>query len=315
MISSIFFSPKACIVLLMLFAVGCTAPRSIINSGKVTAPGQFKVGFNYGGNIASEPISQLDDVARAAIDAVVNKDTVFYDEQIDVFAEAITAYALDPVGPAFDLYIRYGIAPRVDAGYKYASGAHVLDAMYQFMGSTGTPENPGPEGLYGSLGLQFSTQSLNLGNRFFLDKISSVLSFEASRRDLVVPLIFSKSFGKEEEIGNISWGVAYNHTFVNYGFEPGNLFRRVGGERVKVEGFTAKNNFSSFGAFINAKVGFKFIYVVPALTVYYQNYGTYKLIGDREFSYSGMTIIPSIGLQARFGGRNNTSNTNERIRR
>lgn len=305
MINSIQFFHK-CWIGIFIFALGmgCTAPRAITNSGKVTPTGQFRAGFNYGGNVATEPLSQLDDVARSAIDAVMNRDTVFYDEQIDVFARAITAYALDPVGPAFDLYLRYGIAQRVDAGYKYASGAHVLDAMYQFMGATGTWQNPGPAGLYGSVGLQFSTQNLDLGSRFFLDKISSLFNYDASRKDLIVPLIFSKSFGPEEEIGSISWGVVYNHTFIKYGFDPGNIFERVGAERVKVDGFTAKNNFSSFGAFINAKIGYRFIYVLPAITVYYQDYGTYKLLGDREFSYSGMTFIPSIGLQAQFGGRN-----------
>ncbi|MBW3544893.1 MAG: hypothetical protein KY428_04700, partial [Bacteroidetes bacterium] len=169
---------------------------------------------------------------------------------------------------------------------------------------TGTWQNPGPAGLYGSVGLQFSTQNLDLGSRFFLDKISSLFNYDASRKDLIVPLIFSKSFGPEEEIGSISWGVVYNHTFIKYGFDPGNIFERVGAERVKINGFTAKNNFSSFGAFINAKIGYRFIYVLPAITVYYQDYGTYKLLGDREFSYSGMTFIPSIGLQAQFGGRN-----------
>ncbi|AHM59571.1 hypothetical protein D770_06540 [Flammeovirgaceae bacterium 311] len=294
-----------CIPALCLLLASCTAPRSIINSGKVTTPGQFKVGFNYGGNIATEPLSQLDDIARATVDAVVNRDSVFFDEQIDVFAQALTAYAVDPVGPAFDVYVRYGIAPRFDAGYKYASGAHVIDGMYQFMGSTGTPENPGAEGLYGSIGLQYSGQSLNIGDQFYLRRINNLLKFSATRRDLVVPLIFSKSFGPEEQIGSIAFGVVYNHTFINYGFEPGRVFRRVGGNRVeRIESLSESNNFSSFGAFINARIGLKFIYILPALTLYYQDYGTYRLLEGREYSLSGVTIIPSIGLQARFGGRN-----------
>ncbi|WP_224996527.1 hypothetical protein [Cesiribacter sp. SM1] len=297
---------QGCLLAALLTAMAsCTAPRSIINSGKVTAPGQFKVGFNYGGNIATEPLSELDDIARTTVDAVTNRDSVFFDEQIDVFARALTAYAIDPVGPAFDVYVRYGIAPRFDAGYKYASGAHVIDGMYQFMGSTGTPQDPGPRGLYGSVGLQYSGQNLNIGDQFYLDRINNLLRFNARRRDLVVPLIFSTSFGPEEEIGSIAFGVVYNHTFINYGFEPGEVFRRVGGNRVeRIESLSESNNFSSFGAFINGRFGYKFIYVLPALTLYYQNYGTYKLLEGREYSFKGVTIIPSIGLQARFGGRN-----------
>lgn len=299
----VFTSLQFFIPLLLVMMASCTAPRSVINSGKVTAPGQFKVGFNYGGNIASEPLSHLDDIGKATVDAILNRDTVFYSDQIDIFARSLTAYAIDPVGPSFDLYVRYGIAPRFDAGYKYASGAHVIDAMYQFMGSTGTPANPGPAGLYGSVGLQYSGQSLDIGNQFYLDRINTLLKFNASRKDLVVPLIFSKSFGPEEEIGSVAWGVVYNHTFLEYGFEPGKLFRRLEQNKVvKIEEVTEKNNFSSFGAFVNARIGFKYIYILPALTVYYQDYGTYTLLENKQYSYSGFTFIPSIGVQARFGG-------------
>jgi hypothetical protein len=305
-----FFSISRCFSLILLVVVGvsCTAPRSVIHSGKVSTPGQFKVGFNYGGNLASEPLGRLNDVGRAAVDAVLKQDSVFYDDQIDIFASSILAYTLDPVGAAFDMYIRYGLVPRVDIGYKYASGAHVFDGMYQFMGSTGTSEDPGPEGLYGSIGLQYSTQNLSFGSGFFLNKINNILRFEAKRKDILVPLVFSKSFGPEEEIGHLAWGLIYNHTFVDYGFEAGNIFRRINNRAEVLEGVREKNNFSSFGAFINAKFGFKYIYVLPALTVYYQNYGTYRIIGEREYSYSGMTFIPSIGVQARFGGRKSTRN-------
>ena len=297
------------LLLLLLSIFSCTAPRSVILSGKVTAPGQFKVGFNYGGNIATEPLSQLGDITKAAVDAITNrdpKDSVFYSDQIDLFARSLTAYAIDPVGPAYDMYIRYGIAPRFDIGYKYASGAHVVDAMYQFMGSTGTPENPGDGGLYGSVGLQFSGQSLNVGDQFYLRRINNILSFSATRRDIIVPLIFSKSFGPEEQTGSIAFGVVYNHTFIKYGFEPGQIFERIGGKAIALEGVQKRNNFPAFGAFVNARIGYKFIYFVPAFTVYYQNYGTYELLKGRTYSYKGMTFIPSIGLQARFGGNKST---------
>lgn len=290
-----------CFYALLLLAVGCTAPRAIIHSGKVTAPGQFKAGINFGGNIATEPISQLNDITKSAVNAITKKDSIYYDEQIDVFAKGLTAYALDPVGPTFDFYVRYGLAPRVDVGYKFASGGHVLDAMYQFLGPTGTPENPGQGDLYGSIGLQYSGQTANLPGKLFLDRLAPVLEFSASRRDLVIPLVFSKSFGPEEEIGNISWGVVYNHTFIKYGFEPTKIFTKYSDRVAKVEAVRERNNFASYGAFINGKIGFKYVYILPALTMYYQNYGMYKVLGGKQHSFSGMTFIPSIGLQVNIG--------------
>ncbi|QCR24272.1 hypothetical protein C1N53_19195 [Pontibacter sp. SGAir0037] len=280
---------------------GCTAPRSVINSGKVTAPGQIRVGFNAGGNIATSPLSQLDDITKAAVDALAREDSVYYNSQIDVASKALVAYALDPVGPTFDFYVRYGLAPRFDVGYKYASGAHVLDAMYQFMGPTGTFDNPGAGDWYGSVGIQYAGQQSGIINKLFLNKLQPVIGFTASRRDVVIPLIFSKSFGVEEEKGHIAFGAVYNHTFIKYGFEPGRLFKKYGEDIVRVDAFTERNNFPSFGIFVNGKIGYRYVYLLPALTMYYQNYGSYPLLENNVYSFSGMTIIPSLGLQFQFG--------------
>lgn len=289
------------IFVMLVMAASCTAPRAVINSGKVTAPGKFKVGVNFGGNIATEPIGQLDDITEAAIDAIAKKDSVYYDDEIETATKALLAYSLDPVGPTFDFYLRYGVAPRVDVGYKYASGVHVFDTQYQFLGPTGTPEKPGVGNWYGSVGLQYAGQSSDWVDKLFLDKLQPVLQFTAKRQDVTVPLIFSKSFGPEEEIGSIAFGAVYNHTFIKYGFEPGDLFKKVGGEVEKVNPLMAKNNFGSYGLFVNARIGYRFFYVLPAITIYYQNYGDYTLLNSTAHNFSGLTFIPSIGLQANFG--------------
>lgn len=289
-------------LVLLVVGAGCTPSRNIIASGKVTPKGGFKAGFNSSFNIASEPISQLDDVTKAAIDIIANRDgsgkPVYYNDSLKVLTRALVAYSLDPVGPNFDFYVRYGLAKRLDIGYKQASGIHVLDAMYQFMGATGTPDNPGPDGMYGSIGLQYSGQKSDLPSKLGLDKLSALITYEASRRDLLIPLVFSKSFGPEEEIGNISWGVVYGHTFIKYGFKPGNLYERVGGSNIrKVESFLSKESYPSFGGFVNGKIGFKYAYFVPSLSFYYQNYGTYNIFGLQEENYKGFTVIPSLGFQ------------------
>ena len=40
-----------------------------------------------------------------------------------------------------------------------------------------------------------------------------------------------------------------------------------------------------------------FICVIPAFAVYYQNYGTYKLIDGSEAKFKGFSFVPSIGFQ------------------
>src|SRR5688500_14541776 len=240
------------ILLFLALASGCSPSRTITASGKVTPQGKFKVGYNSAFNVATAPLAEIDDVTRAAVNAVKNRDSIYF-EDISDLSQGLLAYSLDPVGTSSEFYLRYGLAPRVDVGYKLASGAHVFDFMYQFLGSTGTPANPGPAGLYGSIGLQYSGQKSNLPSKLGLSVLSSILDYKLSRRDILIPLVFSRSFGPEEEIGNISWGLVYGHSFITYGFSPSELFVKYAGNRVeKLNAFTNKENYSSFGGFLNA---------------------------------------------------------------
>jgi len=297
-----FYLLNACVLSLLVLAVGCTPSRTITASGKVTPQGKFKVGYNSAFNIATAPIAEIDDITRAAVDVIDNRDSIYYDKSIATLTRSLLAYSLDPVAPTSEFYLRYGLVERVDVGYKYASGAHVFDAMYQFLGSTGTPDNPGPEGLHGSIGIQYSGQNANLPSKLGLNRLSSILNYELSRREILIPLVFSQSFGPEEKFGNFSWGLVYSHSFIKYGFSPSKLFIKYAGNEVqKVNPFLNKENFSSYGGFINAKIGFKYAYFVPALSIYYQNYGTYELFGLQSETYKGVSIVPSLGLQINLG--------------
>jgi hypothetical protein len=291
----------AVVVLITGLATGCTPSRSITASGKVTPKGAFKVGGNSSFNVATTPLAEIDGVTKSAVQTIENRDSIYFND-VRGLTRGLLAYSLDPVSAATDFYLRYGLAKRVDVGYKFASGAHVFDAMYQFMGGLGTPDNPGEAGLYGSIGLQYSSQDADLPSKLGLNRLSNIFNYELSRQDILVPLVFSHSFGPEEQYGNISWGLVYGHSFVKYGFAPSKLFVRVAGDEIrKVNPFLEKENFSSYGAFFNAKIGFKYAYLLPALSMYYQNYGTYNLFGLQKESFKGMSFIPSLGLQINIG--------------
>ncbi|MET4106947.1 hypothetical protein [Hymenobacter sp. UYP22] len=285
----------------LLFAASCTAPRAIVSTGKVTPRGEFKIGGNMAFNVATETLGKTGSALVEAAKSAANQDSVFYDQTIEKLQIGALAYVLDPVRPTSDLYVRYGVIDRLDVGYKYGFGSHVFDAMYQFMGPTGTPENPGSRAAgatYGSIGLQFATQRSKLPSIPFLDNVTDFLGFEARRHDLIVPLVFSKSLGVEEEIGAISYGVVYAHSFFKYGFQPRNLFYSAG--RLALPALpSARQDFGSFGAFFNAKLGYRYAYFIPALSVYYQNYGEYQLLNNAKAKLSGLTFIPSLGVQFR----------------
>lgn len=287
----------------LFFMAGCTAPRSVIHSGKVTPKGEFKVGTNYAVNVATQPIGALADVTAGLVKDLKNRDTIVIDEQVNGISKAALAYTLDPVAPSWDFYVRYGLVNRVDVGYKFAFGSHVFDAMYQFMGSTGTPKNPGPVGTYGSIGLQYSSRDSKLPGRVLWQNIDDLLQYNASRTDILIPLVFSTSFGPEEEMGNISYGVAYSHTWIKYNFNPSNFVQKQADRQdvIPVKPLSAKNNYGAWGAFVNAKIGYKYAYFLPALAIYYQNYGEYELLGGNKTELKGLTFIPSLGLQFQFG--------------
>ena len=284
----------------LLAAASCTAPRAIVATGKVTPQGEFRVGYNQGLNLASAPIAKASSAVKEAASQAASQQKVDYTDATTQLQAAALAYVLDPVQTTADLSVRYGIVPRLDAGFKYAFGSYVFDTQYQFLGPTGTPENPGPGAAtgttYGSVGLQFATQRAKLPSLPFLSDINSVLNLRATRNDLLIPLIFSNSFGPEEEIGAISYGLVYAHSWVSYGFAPEKIFNGS----VKVPELpTQRRNFSSFGGFLNLKIGYRYFYVVPAVSVFYQNYGDFALLNNQSTSLSGVTVVPSIGLQLR----------------
>ena len=286
--------------LALLFATACSAPRAIVATGKVTPQGEFRVAYNQGFNLATAPLSKAGSAVKDAASQAAGKDTVGYSNATKNLQAAALAYILDPVQPTADLSIRYGIVPRLDAGYKYAFGSHVFDAQYQLVGPTGTPENPGAGATsgttYASIGLQFATQRAKLPSLPFLTDINNLLNFKASRNDLLVPLIISHSFGPEEQVGALSYGVVYAHSWVTYGFAPDKLYN--GSAKVPALP-TQSRNFSSFGAFVNLKFGYKYAYLIPALSIFYQNYGDYALLNGASTSLSGITFVPSLGLQVR----------------
>ncbi|MEI6348604.1 MAG: hypothetical protein WCP69_11720 [Bacteroidota bacterium] len=282
---------------IILFLSGCAAPRSITQSGKVTPHKQFRFGSNFSGNISTSVSKTLFDGAQSTASDLINQDTVRLEETVAKLEKVALAYSLDPIGSGYDFYLRYGVLKHFDIGYKFASGVHVFDAMYQFMGSTGTIESVGKKGICGSIGVQYSSQKYDLPLGF--NKIQDLLGYTMKRKDILIPLIFSVSFGEEEKFGNFSWGLAYSHSFIDYGFDPDNIFydRINSTTPVSLTAIEGKKNYSSIGAFVNIKAGYKYVYLISSLSVFYQDYGTYNMLGGGTANLSGLTIIPTLGIQ------------------
>jgi hypothetical protein len=273
----------------------CTAPRVINQSGRVTPKGNFTGGLSYTANIPTATTGLLLDVAEQTVRDVANKDSIVLDNTVESINKAAVAYAVDPLGSGYDLYLRYGLFNKFEIGYKRAGSAHVFMGQYQFL-SPGDENAEVAEGLHGSIGLQYCSQKYKLPSK--LEELQSRLGYSFKRKDLLVPLIFSYSFGPNEKYGSVAFGLAYSYSLVTYTTLPDRIFDDKG---MPVFGKQHRRGYSSVGGFVNLKLGYEYVYIIPALSIYYQDYGNYHLIDGSTFHIKGFTFVPSISLQLTTG--------------
>lgn len=277
----------------------CNTSRSILNSGKVVPKNQVQFGKNYTYNISSAPIAESMKGSYHLGDNISNNDTLIVSEQLDYANSSFVAYCLDPIGYTDDLFFRYGLGNRMDIGFKKSGSATTVDWAYQFLGSNKNFNESEKGGFYGSIGLKYSWQNYRFANMPMFEKLQRFFGVDIRRQDLSIPLTFSKSFGPEERTGCFSFGIVYSYSFIRYKLSPKNVYIRETTNAYAPEllqPLQAKVNYSSYGTFINVRIGKKYIFFNCGLAVYYQNYGKYPLISGNQRYIEGFSIVPSYGI-------------------
>jgi hypothetical protein len=290
----------AIVFLIGSVASSCSAPRSILTSGKVLPKGQIRFGINNTVNISSASIERSIKGSVDLAESSFGKDTVIYSEHISNLNAAFMAYSLDPISYNSEIFLRYGLGHRFDIGYRNVGGANAFDVMYQFMGSNKNCNESDAGGFYGSIGAQYSWQNFDFIKFSQFEKVQQLLGFDMSRKDIIIPLVFSKSFGPEERVGCISFGMIYSHSFINYKISPENIYVKQALENVPanlLSPISGKADFSAYGTFFNLKIGKKYVFFNFSLAMYYQNYGRYSMLGGTDINLKGISIVPSYGLQ------------------
>ncbi|HRG58498.1 MAG TPA: hypothetical protein PK323_06030 [Bacteroidia bacterium] len=283
-------------VLYAIFVSSCVAPRVISNSGKVTPKGNFSAGYHTSYNISTQSGVYLKDIIVDNVSDLAKKDSITIDENFIKINKAAVAYQLDPVSAGNEFYLKYGIYKRWDIGAKLAGNAKVLETQFQFMGPTGNIEDKTTQKTYGSIGLQFSTQSQSLPS--VLSYVQDRMGYSFKRKDFLIPVLFSYSIGNEEEFGALSGGLAICYSIVNYSATPVDIYNL---KKTELEPQNYQQKYFSYGFFMNAKLGYKNVYLIPSLSMFYQNYGTYQLLDGSSANFKGLTIIPGLGIKFRFG--------------
>jgi hypothetical protein len=272
------------------------APRVISNSGKVTPKGNFAGGYHTSYNISTQASIYVKDLLVNNIEDLALKDSIKFDENFININKAAIAYQLDPISSGNEFYLKYGVYKRWDIGAKLAGNARGLETQFQFMGPIGNVDDKTTKQIYGSIGLQFTTQSQSLPS--VLSYLQDRLGYNFNRKDFLMPVLFSYSFGNEEEYGSLSWGLAANYSIVNYSSTPIDIYNL---DKTSILPQNYQQKYMSYGFFINAKVGFQHVFVIPSLSMFYQNYGSYQLLNGSSSTFKGMTIVPGIGFRVRVG--------------
>jgi hypothetical protein len=299
MLKKLSFTSSLLILFTLVFC-SCNAPRSILTSGKVLPKNEVRFGRNYTFNISSAPIEHSVKGSYDLANNLSTTDTVVYSQQVRDLNTAFLAYCLDPIGYNTETFFRYGLGHHLDWGFKNTGGASAVDFNYQFLGSNKNFNESDVGGMYGSIGLQYSWENYRFANIHMFDKVQKLFGLEMSRKDFTIPLVFSKSFGPEERVGCFSFGLVYSHSFVKYKITtkdiyyvsentniPANLLAPVSG----------KMNYGAYGAFLNLKIGKKYVFFNVSLAAYYQKYGHYPILGGSSVSLEGISIVPSYGIQ------------------
>lgn len=289
-------------LIFMLISLGlasCSSPRSMLTSGKVLPKGHMRIGKNTTVNISSAPIERSIKGSMDLAEQSSSSDSVIYTNQIANLNAAFMAYCLDPIGYNTETYFRYGLGNRLDLGFRNTGDANAFDVAFQFLGSNKNCNESDKGGFYGSLGAQYSWQNYRFIKFHKFEKVQQLFGLDISRRDITIPLTFSKSFGPEERVGCFSFGLVYSHSFINYTIEP----KKIYSESVSsvpselMAPVSGKKEFDAYGTFLNVKIGKKYVFFNFSIAAYYQNYGRFPLLGGSDVLLKGISVVPSYGMQ------------------
>jgi hypothetical protein len=295
---------RIALVPLVLLAAACTGPRSVLLSPEATPKGRIRAGGAMDVNIPTQTSGTLFGNLENGIGYLADRisaDTALVEvtaRELNDLTLALIAYSLDPLGANATLHVRYGLWPRLDAGYRFAGGAHALDARVQFLGSIDGEAPAGP-GWRGSLAVQYSGQDYELPS--FLGELQGILKYRFARKDILVPLVLGKPLGADGRFGSFGLGAAWNLALIEYDSEILRLVEKVDGEAARpFEDLRGERAIHSFGGFANARLGYRRLFLLAGMSAFWQDYGTFKLFGGERASLSGWTFAPSFGLEASF---------------
>jgi hypothetical protein len=293
----------------LFLAAACTAPRSVLLSPEALPKGGLEAGIQLDGNIPTQTAAALyggieDGIGDLYDRASGNGAAAIKADSLNGMLKALIAYSVDPLASQPGAFVRYGFFPRLDGGYHRNGSANALDVRWQFLGpvarDTAAPAKDA-KAWRGSIGLQVSSQSFELPSVLGLDKLQSLLRYDFKRKDILVPLMIGKPWDARGRYGGFTVGTAYNLTFLEYDSDLRKLVEQLDdGSTRPFAALHGKRTISAYGGFVNARLGYRWIFLVGSMACYWQDYGTFTLAGGKRENLKGLTFLPTLGLEARW---------------
>ena len=270
---------------------GCAAPRANLWDG--TSVDRWHVDGHLGvvGAVPAATLSALGDAQIQAVKGVAGQDSLSDSILLHKAAQSLVAAGLDMPGMNTVASVHLGLGWGVEAGYRREGGANAWSLRWQFLSAKTSGWNAGIGAMYSSLDYEMPSM---------LGKVQTTLGYSFSRTDISVPLVFSKPLGEDGKYGSVGGGLLGGWTSTKYGFDPDGLYRKWGGNVSLLDKLPdQKSSFLSYGCSGFAKLGYEHAWLLAGLTVLWQDYGSYQVPGTEPVSLSGITILPSLGLEIR----------------
>lgn len=271
---------------------GCAAPRAVLWDGTSVQAGELE---GHLGAVGSAPTATMGALSTAGLDAakgVANgrdslDDSALYRHAV----RALVSGGMDMPGATFVGSLHVGLGRGFEIGYRREGSANAWSLRWQFLSA-------GEDGWNAGTAIQYSSQDYDLP--FALGDLQQFLGYKLERKDVSVPVVFSRPFGRDGRFGSLALGVVGGWTLVEYGFDPDGLYRQWGGHVEALEILPQQSSsFFSWGTMFLLKGGYKYVWVKVGLTTLYQDYGSFRVPGTDPIALSGFSILPSAGVEFR----------------
>lgn len=272
---------------------GCAAPRAVLWDGSSVPAGHVE---GHLGMVGTVPTATLVSLGQGTLDGIKvlanGRDSLSDSILLRRGARTLVAAGLDMPGANVVAAVHVGIGGGAELGYRREGGANAFSLRCQFLSAEEDGWNAGAA-------IRYSSQDYDIPVAVIED-VQKLLGYSFSRQDISVPVVFSKPFGAEGKFGSAGLGLVGAWTRTEYGFDPNGLYRLWGDTVEVLEKLPhQKSSFFSYGGMGFVRVGYKHVWLMAGLNVIYQDYGTYRLPATDPVSLSGLTFLPSAGLEFR----------------